>query len=340
MQAHRAQQRQRGSRRRRFQTAVAVALLAFPAIATVLRIRPLSSLPALVIAVGSPYIPLVALAGLILAITCRRILLSAIAVVVIATTLTVQIAWYYVGTPADVGRHADIRLLSSNLRKGQADAVTFVALANGAADVITVSELTPQAVRRFSRAGIDDVFPYSVLVPARGAGGIGLWSRFPISEVRLPQHRNTGIVAARLQVPGTRFDPLLASIHVMSPVASDTNSFSDWHFGITATKAELTDFAADTDPAPVIVAGDFNSTPDMQQFRDLLTNGYRDAVDQTGAGFGPTFPSNQWFPPIITIDHILTRNAAAASIRTVEMPGSDHRALLTTIEVPQDSTVA
>jgi len=46
------------------------------------------------------------------------------------------------------------------------------------------------------------------------------------------------------------------------------------------------------------------------------------------------FPSNKWYPPLITIDHILTRNAAASSIRTVEVPGSGHRALLATIAVP------
>lgn len=86
----------------------------------------------------------------------------------------------------------------------------------------------------------------------------------------------------------------------------------------------------------VIVAGDFNSTPDMRQFRDLLTNGYRDAVEQTGAGFAPTFPSNKWFPPVLVIDHVLTRNAAASSIQTVDIPGSDHRALLATVHVPLD----
>ena len=72
----------------------------------------------------------------------------------------------------------------------------------------------------------------------------------------------------------------------------------------------------------------------MRQFRDLLNNGYRDAVEQTGSGFPPTFPSRTWHPPLLTIDHILTRNAAASSIETVYIPGSDHRALLGTIRVP------
>ncbi len=40
------------------------------------------------------------------------------------------------------------------------------------------------------------------------------------------------------------------------------------------------------------VGGDYNSTTDMRQFRDLLTDGYHDAVEQTGSGFAPTFPAD------------------------------------------------
>ena len=87
-------------------------------------------------------------------------------------------------------------------------------------------------------------------------------------------------------------------------------------------------------PGAVIVGGDYNSTPDARQFRDLLTDGYRDAVEQAGAGFAPTFPSDIWYPPVITIDHVVIRRAAATSVRTVDVKGSDHRALLVTVWVP------
>ena len=78
----------------------------------------------------------------------------------------------------------------------------------------------------------------------------------------------------------------------------------------------------------------------MRQFRDLLTNGYRDAVEQTGAGFAPTFPSHPWYPPLVTIDHVLTRHAVASSIRTIDVLGSDHRSLLATIDVALDPTAS
>jgi endonuclease/exonuclease/phosphatase (EEP) superfamily protein YafD len=37
---------------------------------------------------------------------------------------------------------------------------------------------------------------------------------------------------------------------------------------------------------------------------------------------------------VITIDHVLTRNDAASSFRTIDIPGSDYRSLLATIQVP------
>lgn len=317
-------------------TALAVIALTFCLLALFLRAHQISNIVELVAAVGSPYVPLVAIAGLALSTLCRRVVLSAIAIVVLAITLTVQVPWYYFGRSVDVGPHTDIRVLSSNLRKGHVDAPPFVGLANDKADVIAVAELTPEEVQQFSRAGIGESFPYSVLKPAPRAGGIGLWSRFPLSPVQ-PEKKyrsHTNMVAARLHLPNARFDPLVATVHITSPVTSEASSFDKWRSGVSGVKASLDNFAEKAGQGAVIVAGDFNSTPDMRQFRDLLSNGYRDAVEQTGAGFAPTFPSNKWFPPLLVIDHVLTRNAAASSIRTVTVPGSDHRALLATIKVP------
>ena len=340
LQAHRVGARSAFFRPRALTTAVAVVAVAFAFTSLLVRARPLTNLISLVIAVGSPYVPLVALSGLALAALCRRVVLFIVAVAVLTATLSVQVSWYYFARPSDVGAHTDIRVLSSNLRKGQADPTAFVGLAKVSADVITVSELTPEAVQRFSQAGLDKIFPHSLLIPGPGAQGIGLWSRFPLSHLEPPKQRDIGVVSTRIVVPGVRFDPVLASMHVISPVASDTNAFGYWQSGVATAKAGLIDFAEDAGPAAVIVGGDFNSTPDMRQFRDLLTDGYHDAVRQTGAGFAPTFPANEWFPPIITIDHVLTRNAAATSIRTVTIPGSDHLALLATIQVPLDPTAS
>ena len=49
----------------------------------------------------------------------------------------------------------------------------------------------------------------------------------------------------------------------------------------------------------VIAGGDFNATVDHAQFRHLLSGGYRDAAEQAGAGFVPTYPTDYPFPPLL-----------------------------------------
>ena len=100
----------------------------------------------------------------------------------------IQVPWYCFGKPLDVGEHVSVRLLSANLRLGRAAVPSFFELARAGADVITLSEMTPDWLRRFYNTGIRAEFPYSVLVPAIGAGGFGLWSRSPL-EVVMPMKR-------------------------------------------------------------------------------------------------------------------------------------------------------
>ena len=201
----------------------------------------------------------------------------------------------------------------ANINRGQADAASFMAVAERNADVITVAELTPEAVVRFAEADINDMFRHSHLIPAPDAGGIGIWSRYPLRVLSAPRHRGTLLPAAQVQVPGVRFDPVVASVHVRSPVADRHNTIDRWRNEMAGAKTQLDNLAKAAGPGVVIVGGDYNSTPDARQFRELLTDGYRDAVEQAGAGFAPTFPSATWYPPVLTIDHVLV-------MRLVESP--------------------
>ena len=317
-----------------FPVALAVLALLYVVAAMVVRTLPLTNLLALVLAASSPFVPLVALLGVTLAVLCRKKLLSVLSALLLVASLAAQVPWYFFGRPADdSGAHTEIRVLSSNLLHGQAKAQPFVELATSSADIITVSELTAEEAQRFREAGIRKTFPYSILLARPGAEGMGLWSRYPLTVLR-PSRHGSNFIAARVRIPGVRYNPLVASVHLMSPVAGGANTFAQWNHRITKTKSEFADYAETAGPAAVIIAGDFNATPDMRQFRDLLDVGYRDAVNQTGAGFSPTYSPHPAIPPLITIDHVLTRNSSAQSIHTVDIPGSDHRALLATVAVP------
>jgi len=144
-----------------------------------------------------------------------------------------------------------------------------------------------------------------------------------------------GMIAARVQIPGLRGEPVIARAHVINPLTFYGKPFEECRRAIAAAKERMAGLADAACRGAVIVGGDINSTPNMRQFRDLLSNGYRDAVEQTGAGSAPPFPSYPVFPTLVTIDHVLTRHATVSSIRTIDLPGSDHRALLATVELPR-----
>lgn len=317
-------------------TVLAVFALAFALATLVVRARPLSNILALVVAVASPYSLIVALLGFALSVLSRRVILSVFAVLLVTATFAVHAPRNF-PRPTELIEAVEMRVLSSNLRLGLADSRSFVELAAKSADVISVSELTPEAVAGFEKAGLDHAFPFSIRHPAPGAGGIGLWSRYPLITV-FPENPETA--AARVQVPGVRLDPLVMSVHVFSPLAYDKDSVDGWEESIAGTQELLNQLTVTAGMAAVIVAGDFNSTPDMRQFRDLLTNGYQNAADQTGVGLLPTFPANSWMPPLLAIDHVLIKNATATSLSALTIAGSDHRALLATVRVPVDPTIS
>jgi endonuclease/exonuclease/phosphatase (EEP) superfamily protein YafD len=85
---------------------------------------------------------------------------------------------------------------------------------------------------------------------------------------------------------------------------------------------------------PIVDAGDFNATLDHPQFRRLLSVAdVEDSAQHAGDARIATFPADSTLPPIIGIDHVLSRAAAALSVVTVRLPGSDHLGLVSRLAV-------
>jgi endonuclease/exonuclease/phosphatase (EEP) superfamily protein YafD len=86
-----------------------------------------------------------------------------------------------------------------------------------------------------------------------------------------------------------------------------------------------------------IVAGDVNATLDHASLRAAV-NGAQDVAAGCGQGFVATWPSAwpRWLG--VQIDHVFTRGGPrAAGLRVLDLPGSDHRALLAQVVLPSDS---
>ncbi len=162
---------------------LAACALVFSLVTLILRALPLPNNINLFFAVGSPYVALAPVVVLVFSVMYRCVVMTAFAAAIVAANVVTQVPWYCFGKPTDVGAHVSVRVLSANLRLGHADVSSFVDLARASADVITLSVMTPDWLRRFYAAGARTEFPHSMLVPALGAGGFGLWSRFPLEVV-------------------------------------------------------------------------------------------------------------------------------------------------------------
>lgn len=245
------------------------------------------------------------------------------------TTLAVE-ARLYLRSGSNPTAGVALRILSGNLREGKADPGGLVKV-GGQADIVALQELTPELVDRLTAAGLDAAFPYRWLDARDGPYGVGVWSRFPMHSARRVDGYVMGFLSAQLQVPGVSSDLTVVVVHLPGPWPQRVD---DWRNELRRLPHSLlaeADFAAG---GPVVVASDLNSTTDMRPFRALLRGGFLDAAEQCGAGIVPTFPAGRRIPPFLAIDHILTCRCTATSLRSIALPGSDHRALVATVQIP------
>ncbi|MGH8891134.1 MAG: endonuclease/exonuclease/phosphatase family protein [Acidothermaceae bacterium] len=282
-----------------------------------------------VLAVLIPYgIALAALALAAHAVARSRWGVAAAAVLLVLT-LAMQLPLYLAhgSRPKDA---IGFTVLSANLRYGSADAAHLVDVARSEhADALALQELTPQEVQRLRAAGIDRDFPFAQVAAGPGATGVGLWSRRPMSDKQsyggFTFHQVSAKIAFDPSEPRKTFT--LFSTHVVAP----------WPGPTTLWVHELTKLAVliGSQSGTTVDAGDFNSTLDVPQFRQLLDRtGYADAARQSGSGLIRTFPTDTAFPPLAGIDHVLAKGATATSVQTVAVPGSDHRGIVVRLLLP------
>jgi endonuclease/exonuclease/phosphatase (EEP) superfamily protein YafD len=223
----------------------------------------------------------------------------------------------------------ELRVLSGNLHRGTAQAGALVALVERLRpDVLSVQELTPGFAKRLEAAGISRLLPHVLLSAQQGAGGGGLYSRLPIWR-RGPSplatfHMRWG--ALRLA------DGRVVRVVEVHPYAPTRGNIALWRESLATLPS------ADPSGPPRILAGDFNSTLDFADLRDLLDTGYRDAGEVTGRGLEATWPQGRILPPPVTIDHVFADERIAILGYSVEgLPGSDHRAVFARLAIPAAS---
>ena len=321
---------------RLFVTVLGVLALAVGAAGLVSRYLPVTNEIVLVVAAASPYLTVACVFALIMFGLAQRWLLTIVAALLCVVMIGVQLPRFIGPEKTDVPSVA-LRVLTANLGIGRADPPAVAELAHSSADVLVIQELTPDAVTGLSSAGVDEAFPHRVLNAEEKAYGIGVWSRYPIVESAHIDAYQMPMLRTRIQVPGVMFATTVLAVHLAAPWVQSLHYFRD---DLARFPATLREISREAGAGAVIVAGDLNSTIDMQPFRKLLAEGYRDAGEQAGAGLTRTYPSKPWRRPMIGIDHVLVYNCTASSVHTVAVPGSDHRGLATVIDLPVDPTAS
>jgi endonuclease/exonuclease/phosphatase (EEP) superfamily protein YafD len=284
--------------------------------------------PLVPLAAYTPYAAAASLVCLAVVLALRRYTPAVVGIAATAVLAGVLVARVQADPGVDAGAAPGPRLtiLEANLHRGGVPARALVAMVRRHhVDVLAVAELLPQEDRALRAAGLGRVLPSRDSHPRADAGGTALYARRHLVPRRAPRTTATSS-AALLTVPGAPPAELYA-VHPDSPTSP--TAVSRWRHDLRALPP------AATPGALRIIAGDFNATLDHHELRRLLVTGYQDAADEAGKGLTPTWPSGRILPPPVTIDHVLADvRCGVASYRTLALPGSDHRATLTTLVLP------
>lgn len=227
--------------------------------------------------------------------------------------------------PNGVG--TEVRLMSVNMLVGRADPVDVVAaVRDNDVDVLSLQELTAESVAGLDRAGLRALLPHRVFQAEASAQGSGIASRYPLTAKTLTPPATMRQPGAVVDLPGGQ-DIEVVAVHTLPPVELA---------GPDVWQREMAGLPnRDLNGPPRVLAGDFNATLDHVSLRRLLANGYVDAADEVGAGLEPTWPAGRFWPPPVTIDHVLVDSRCPVDTYGVlAIAGTDHRAVITKFVVP------
>ncbi|WP_405664856.1 endonuclease/exonuclease/phosphatase family protein [Streptomyces sp. NBC_01166] len=191
-------------------------------------------------------------------------------------------------------------------------AATARALAGTGADIVALEELTAPALPAFEAALAAD-YPHHAT-----KGTVGLWSKHPLTGVRLVDIRPKGVGAGwdrglRATARTPRGEVAVYVAHLPSVRIGATGLTS----GRRDESAALLGEAIAAEPLDrVILVGDLNSTLDDRGLEPVTS-----LMEAPGPGFAFSWPAKL---PVARIDQVLTRSATVARVRSLPATGSDH----------------
>jgi endonuclease/exonuclease/phosphatase (EEP) superfamily protein YafD len=183
-------------------------------------------------------------------------------------------------------------------------------------DIVVVSELTSRWATRFGE--LESLYPEKIERPEEGAGGIGLYSRLPLTDANIVDLAGRAMIVATALAGETEFR--IIGVHLATPVTPAGGRQRGLQLAALESRISQSDL-------PTIVLGDFNLSVYSPVFRAFLD---RTGLSDSLAGRGPDISWPTWLPYAgIPIDHCLvTRSVTVLAHRRLGNFGSDHWPIL------------
>ncbi|MBV6633301.1 MAG: endonuclease/exonuclease/phosphatase family protein [Alphaproteobacteria bacterium] len=196
------------------------------------------------------------------------------------------------------------------------------------ADLIVLQELSPDAATRISAALADD-YQHQLTLPQTNAFGMGVFSRFEITELQRLSATSLDAVSVRLSINTARHgDISLAAIHPPPPITRQLAALRNEEIGLAA------DWLAGRD-GPKLLMGDLNLTPYSIWFRELVRQSGLQPVQKLLPFSNVTWPDRMihWLFSI-PIDHVMiSEDLEFVSWRAEYGHGSDHAMIVADLQL-------
>ncbi|MEV5876673.1 endonuclease/exonuclease/phosphatase family protein [Streptomyces sp. NPDC052101] len=211
------------------------------------------------------------------------------------------------------GSGGDLMVATHNVNAGNPDpAATARSVAASGADILALEEVPGTAVPVYEQA-LAPTYRYHAVV-----GTVGLWSKYPMTDVRDVDIKLGWKRAMRATVT-TPKGPVAVYVAHMPSVRVKMEA------GFTARQRDrsadaLGEAIADEPLKRVVLLGDLNGTMNDRSL-NAVTSQMRSTQGAAGSGFGFSWPASF---PMARIDQIMVRGAEPESSWTLPRTGSDH----------------
>ncbi|MEU7394348.1 endonuclease/exonuclease/phosphatase family protein [Streptomyces albogriseolus] len=194
-------------------------------------------------------------------------------------------------------------------------------VAAAGADVLALEELKASEVPTY-RAALSDTYDHHAVV-----GTVGLWSKYPLSDVRSVDIRLGWQRAMRATVDAPAGRVAVYVAHLPSVRVKLEAGFTARQRDKSADA--LGEAIADEPLDNVVLLGDLNGTMNDRALK-AVTSQMRSTQGAVGSGFGFSWPASF---PMARIDQILVRGAEPESSWTLPPTASDHLPIAARVRV-------